>query len=114
MMYTYNCFICGNDGCTEKDYNGDGIYVCKDCNSFSDAANLVINAQKIITAQASTIERLADALEFALARGETGAYRHKAFHKYADRRWPQGWTFSKLSEELQAARALLAEIRGAK
>ena len=41
--YTYNCYICGASGCTKEDYNGDGIFVCKDCNSFASAANLLLN-----------------------------------------------------------------------
>lgn len=43
MTETFNCFICGKGDCTEKDYNGDGIYVCEECNKFSSAANLLLN-----------------------------------------------------------------------
>ena len=57
MTETFNCFICGKNGCTEKDYSGDGIYVCQECEKFSSAANLLLSVPS------EEIEYLADFVE---------------------------------------------------
>jgi len=65
-----------------------------------DARDATIYTQgDIITAQAATIERLADALEFAL-------------NPFTYKTWPEHWTLNDVEQATAAARALLAEIRG--
>jgi len=67
-----------------------------------------------IEAQAQTIERLADALEFALAYADVTDEGQANWQKYTAKRWPNGLNVGQLHDALTAARALLAEIRGAK
>jgi len=74
----------------------------------------IISPCEIHTAQAQTIERLADALEFALAAGDVSWSKEKEWRKYSLKRWPQRWTMLDIQKAEADARALLAEIRGAK
>jgi len=64
--------------------------------------------------QAKTIERLADALEFALAYADTTDQAQPNWQKYTAKRWPNGLNVGQLHDALTSARALLAEIRGTK
>jgi len=70
----------------------------------------ILTPCKIHTAQ--TIERLADALEFALAYADTTDQAQQNWQKYAAKRWPHGLNIGQLHDVLTSARALLAEIRG--
>lgn len=71
----------------------------------------IISPCEIHTAQKKTIERLADALEFALAYPDTTEERLAEWQNYAAKHW-NGWNWEKTYEAEAAARALLAEIRG--
>jgi len=72
------------------------------------------SVSSVIHTQSQTIERLADALEFALAAGDVSGSKEKEWRKYSLKRWPQRWTMLDIQKAEAAARALLAEIRGAK
>mgnify|MGYP007100098118 CR=1 FL=1 len=67
----------------------------------------------LITTQAQTIERLADALEFALAQSDASGLDDSEWQRYATKRW-QTWSMLDIQKAESAARALLAKIRGAK
>lgn len=64
-------------------------------------------------AQTQTIERLADALEFALALSDASGLDDSEWKKYATKRW-QIWSMLDIQKAESAARALLAEVRGTK
>ena len=73
-----------------------------------------LDLQATIATQKQTIERLADALEFALAYTDRSGDGNGEWQTYAYKCWPLGWSVNDMIEAESAARALLAEIRGAK
>ena len=79
-----------------------------------DLEHAIITDAATIAAQAQTIERLADALEFALAYTDTTNQAQPNWQKYTAKHWPNGLDVEQLRDALTAARALLAEIRGRK
>jgi len=77
-----------------------------------DLEHAIITDAATIAAQAQTIERLADALEFALAYADVTDEGQANWQKYTAKRWPNGLDVEQLRDALTAARALLAEVLG--